>query len=88
MWGPGDCFDGGGVLAEFPEGGFVELVPDHEFVVVAARGELPVFCVPVQAADFLLVADEFAEVLFGLSYVAVVDEAVARARGQDVVVPC
>ena len=84
---PRDRFYGSGVLAKFPERGFIQLVPDHEFVIVPPRGELPVLGVPVQAADFLLMPDEFAEVLLRLADVAVVDEAVAAAGGEDVVVP-
>lgn len=39
--GPGDGLYGGGVVAEFPEGGFsvgrvAADIPDHEFVVVAS----------------------------------------------------
>ena len=81
MGGPGDGFHGGGVVAKFPERGFVEFVPYHKLVVIAARGKLPIFGVPVKAANFLLMADKFSEILFGLSHIAVIDEAVAGARG-------
>ena len=75
--GPGDGFDGGDVGGEAVEWGFVEFVPDAELVVVAAGGELPIFRVPAEAADFLFVAGEAAEVLVWRADVAVVDEAVA-----------
>ena len=84
---PRDGFDGGGVVAEFPQGRFGQFIPNHELVVVATGCELPIFGVPAQPADFLLVADKFSQVLVGLTDVAVVDEAVAGAGGQDVVVP-
>ena len=84
---PGDGFDGGGVVAEFPQGGLGQFIPDHQFVVVAAGSELAVFGVPAQAADLLLMADEFPNELIGLPDVTVVDETVARAGGEDVVVP-
>ncbi len=79
--GPGDSFNSGGVVAEFPAGGFGKFVPDHELIIIASRSELAVFGIPAKAADFLLVADKFAEELIGLSDVAVVDEAVTGARG-------
>jgi len=79
--GPGDSFHCGGVVAEFPERGFGEFVPDHELIVIASRSELPVFSVPAQATNFLLVADKFAEELVGLANVAMVDEAVTGAGG-------
>lgn len=78
---PGDSFDSGGVVAEFPERGFGEFIPDHELVIVATRSELPVFGVPAQTTDFLLVANKLAEELVGLTDVTVVDEAVTRAGG-------
>ena len=87
MWRPGDGLDGGDVRGEAVEGCFGEFVPDAELVVVAAGGELSVFRVPAQAADFLLVAREAAEVLVRGADVTVVDEAVAGAGGEDVVVP-
>ena len=85
--GPGDSFDGGGVVTKLPERCFVEFVPDHEFVVVAARGELSIFGVPVEAANFLFVANKLAEILFGLPHITVIDETIAGARSQDVIIP-
>lgn len=85
--GPGDGLDSRGMITKFPERRFAKFVPDHQFVVVAARCELPVLSVPVQTADFLFVADEFAEVLFRLSYVTMIDEPVPRARGENMIVP-
>ena len=75
------------MVAKFPERRFIKLVPDHEFIIVTTRSELSVFGVPVKAADFLFVADKFAEVLFGLPHIAVIDETIARARSQDVIIP-
>ena len=75
------------MVAESPLRFLREFVPDHEFVVVTARGELTVVGVPAETADFLFVADELAKVLIWLPDVTVIDEAVSRAGGQDVVVP-
>jgi hypothetical protein len=61
--GPRDGFDGGGVGGEGVEGLVVEAVPDEEFVVVAAGGELAFFGVPAEAADFLFMGSEFAEIV-------------------------
>ena len=73
--------------AEAVERGLCKFVPDKELVVVATRGELAVLAVPAEAAHFLLVAGEAAAVLVGGAHVAVVDHAVAGARGEDVFVP-
>ncbi len=70
---PGDGFDGGTVLAPFEGRLRIELLPDHELVVVAAGRELAVVAVPPQPAHLLLVADELAEPLVRLSNVAVID---------------
>jgi len=88
MWAPGYCLDGCLVLAEL-EGGFVvELVPDHELVVVTSRSELLVFVVPLQTADLLLVTGKLAKPLIRLSDITVVDGAIPRSRSEYVLVPC
>lgn len=84
---PRDCFHRRCVIGEFVEGRFGEFIPDEELVVVAAGGELAVFAVPFETADFAFVACEFGDVLVGGADVAVVDGAVAGAGGEDVVVP-
>ena len=87
MWRPRDGLHGCDVAAEAVQRCFGELVPDAEFIVVAAGCELAIFCVPAKAADFLFVTCKAAEVLVGGADVAMVDEAVARAGREDVVVP-
>ena len=76
MWTPGDGFDGCLVFAPLESGLGIQLIPDHEFVVVTARGQLLIFGVPFEAADLLLMADELGSPHIGLADVAVVDEAV------------
>ena len=75
------------MIAELPQRRFRELVPDHELVIVPARGELAVLCVPSKPADFLLVPDQLPQILIGLAHISVEDQPIARPGGQDVVVP-
>jgi hypothetical protein len=70
---PGNGLDGSLVLAELEGRLVVELVPDHELVVVASGSQLVVFVIPLEAANFLLVASELAKPLRGLSHVTMVD---------------
>lgn len=88
MWRPGYSFDRRSVFAELPQRSFGEFVPDHEFVVIAPRSQLPVLSVPTQATDFLFVAYQFSKVLIWLSDVPVKNKAVPRARSQDMIIPC
>lgn len=43
------------MLAELEGGLGVQLVPDHQFVVVATRSKLLILMVPLQTTDLLLV---------------------------------
>ena len=45
-------------------------VPDEELIVVTAGCELTFFRIPAEAADFLFVGREFAEVVVGYSYIS------------------
>ncbi len=87
MWGPGDSFDGCNVGGEAMKGVLRQLIPDQKFIVVPAGGELTVIAIPTKAADFLSVTGEAAAVLVGRADVAVVDEPVTRAGGEDMLVP-
>ena len=63
MWGPGDGFDSCGMGTECIERFIIRAVPDDELVIVSARCELAFFRIPAEAADFLFVGAEFAEVV-------------------------
>jgi hypothetical protein len=84
---PRNSLHGRDVAAEAVERGFGKLVPYAEFIVVTARGQLPVLSIPAQPTNFLLMAREATEVLIRRADVAVVDETVAAARGEDMIVP-
>ena len=58
-------------------------VPDHEFVIIAARGQLLVIEAPLQATDLLLMTDKFAEVLAGGAKVPLQDVPVSAASADD-----
>ena len=53
---PADGFDRRSVLVELDQGFVAMQIPDHQFVVVAARCELLAIEGPLEPADFLLVA--------------------------------
>jgi len=67
---PGNGFYGSSMGAKGVEGFIVCAVPDEEFIVVSAGSELALFRIPAEAADFLFVGCEFAEVVVGYSYIS------------------
>lgn len=75
--GPGYRFYGGLVGGKGVEGFVVCAVPDEEFVVVSAGGELAFFRVPAETTDFLFVGSEFAKVVVGYSYVSMENRSVS-----------
>jgi len=76
------------MLAELEGRFIVQLVPYHQLVVIASGSELLVLMVPLQTANLLLVTSKLAKPLVRLSNIAVVDGAIPRSGGQDVLVPC
>jgi len=77
MWAPSNGLDGSLVLAPLEGRLSVEFLPYHELVVVASGSKLPVFLVPLEATDFLLVANKLAKPLLGLPNVSMVDGAIS-----------
>ena len=74
---PCNSFDSSDVVAEAVQWRLGQLVPDAKFVIVSARGELPVFGVPAESTDFLFVAGKAPEILVRRANITVVYEPVA-----------
>lgn len=87
MWGPGNSFDGCHVAGEAVEGVLRQPIPNQKFVVVSAGGELTIVAVPAETADLLFMTGEAAAVLVWGADVAVIDELVTGAGGEDMFVP-
>ena len=62
-------------------------VPNHKFVVVAARGQLLIVKTPFEATDLLLVPRHLGEVLFRGAQVALEDVAITAACAHNRLVP-
>ena len=62
-------------------------VPYHEFVVVAARGQLLIVKTPFEATDLLLVPGHLKEVLVGGAQVTLEDVAITAACAHNRLVP-
>ena len=84
---PANRLDRGDMLRKPVQWRIPHLVPHEQLVVVPAARELVLGHVPLEAADFLSVPRELGDVVRGDPDVAVVDEAVVRARREEVVVP-
>mmetsp|Transcript_26655 Transcript_26655/g.84844 ORF Transcript_26655/g.84844 Transcript_26655/m.84844 type:complete len:297 (-) Transcript_26655:20-910(-) len=87
MWGPGNCFDCGGVVGEANDRVRVVHVPDEELVIISPRGKLLVVKGPAQAANLLLVAYQLAGVVLRNPDISLENKAVSAARRQHVGVP-
>lgn len=85
--GPGNSLDRGTVVGEAIKGSFVQLVPYHKLVVIAAGCQLTIFRVPLQSTNLLFVARQPPKVLIRRTNITVVDEAVSRTGCEDMVVP-
>lgn len=76
MWTPSNGFDSGLMFAPLEGRLSVEFLPHHELVVVSSRGELLVLVIPLQATDFLLMANKLAKPLIGLPDVTMINGAI------------
>ena len=87
MGAPGNGLDGSLMLAPLEGWCVVELVPNHQLVVVASASKLTIVAVPLQATDLLAMTSEPANILIRSSDIAMEDDAIPRSRSEDVLVP-
>lgn len=85
---PGDGLDCGCVLAELGlRRGRIVGAPNEQLVVVAAGSQLLVIEAPLEAADFLAMANEASKIVARTSDVPMEDASVSASRGQEAAVP-
>ena len=87
MWAPSNGLDSGLMLTPLKGRLGVELVPDHELIVVATRGELAIITVPPETANFLLMTNQLPQPLIRRSDISMIYQAISGARGKDMIIP-